>query len=207
MPIASGIFSKNEKKGIDMKVLLGDFDKRYIAAIKNGDKKAFAQVYEHYWKKLLTISFQHTKDKEMAEEIVQDVFISLWQRRDNLEIEHLSSYLATAVKFSTFKMLHRTRRQEMIRDAVLPKDDHQLDEEVIDARFLQEYVDGIVEKLPERCKLVFQLSRKEQKSHQEIAEELHISEKAVEANITRALKTLRINLRRVGFSLFFFLFL
>lgn len=207
MPIASGIFSKNEKKGIDMKVLLGDFDKRYIAAIKNGDKKAFAQVYEHYWKKLLTISFQHTKDKELAEEIVQDVFISLWQRRNNLEIEHLSSYLATAVKFSTFKMLHRTRRQEMIRDAVLPKDDHQLDEEVIDARFLQEYVDGIVEKLPERCKLVFQLSRKEQKSHQEIAEELHISEKAVEANITRALKMLRVNLRRVGFSLFFFLFL
>jgi|SRR5690606_15013379 len=207
MPIASGIFSKNEKKGIDMKVLLGDFDKRYIAAIKNGDKKAFAQVYEHYWKKLLTISFQHTKDKELAEEIVQDVFISLWQRRNNLEIEHLSSYLATAVKFSTFKMLHRTRRQEMIRDAVLPKDDHQLDEEVIDARFLQEYVDGIVEKLPERCKLVFQLSRKEQKSHQEIAEELHISEKAVEANITRALKMLRVNLRRVGFGLFFFLFL
>lgn len=189
-----------------MKVLLGDFDKQYVAAIKNGDKEAFAQVYEYYWKKLLAISFQHTKDKEMAEEIVQDVFISLWQRRNNLEIEHLSSYLATAVKFSTFKMLHRTRRQEMIRDAVLPKDDHQLDEEVIDARFLQEYVDGIVEKLPERCKLVFQLSRKEQKSHQEIAEELHISEKAVEANITRALKMLRINLRRVGFGLFFFLF-
>ncbi|PRD48949.1 RNA polymerase sigma-70 factor [Sphingobacterium haloxyli] len=191
-----------------MKVLFDNFDKKqYVTAIKNGDKEVFAQVYAYYWKRLLAISFQHTNDKEMAEEIVQDVFISLWQRRNILEIEHLSSYLATAVKFSTFKMLHRTRRQEMIRDAVLPKNDHQLDEEVIDARFLQEYVDGIVEKLPERCRLVFQLSRKDQKSHQEIAKELHISEKAVEANITRALKVLRINLRRVGFSLFFLFFI
>lgn len=190
-----------------IKVLLSNFDKQYVAAIKNGDKEAFAEVYEHYWKKLLALSFRHTKDKEMAEEIVQDVFVSLWQRRNDLEIEHLSSYLATAVKFSTFKRLHHARRQEMIRNAVLPKADQQLDEQAIDARFLQEYVDGIVEKLPDRCRLVFQLSRKDQKSHQEIAEELQISEKAVEANITRALKVLRINLRRVGFSMFFFFFL
>src|SRR5690606_12417246 len=194
------------KKGeMGMKNLPRDLDKRWVASLKRGDREAFAVIYEYYWKKLLAVSFQHTKDKEMAEGIVQDVFISLWQRRNNLEIESLSSYLATAVKFSTFKTLYRMRRQEMIRDAVLPKDDHQLDEQVIDVRFLQEYVDGIVEKLPERCKLVFQLSRKEQKSHQEIAEELRISEKAVEANITRAVKVLRINLRRVGFSLFFLL--
>lgn len=188
-----------------IKVLLNDFDKQYVAAIKNGDKEAFAHVYEYYWKKLLAVSFRHTKDKEMAEEIVQDVFVSLWQRRKDLEIEHLSNYLATAVKFATFKRLHRTRRQEMIREAILPKEAQQLDEQAIDARFLQEYIDGVVEKLPERCKLVFQMSRNAQKSHQEIAKELQISEKAVEANITRALKVLRVNLRRVGFSLLFFL--
>ena len=189
-----------------MKLFRADSDKQQIAAIRNGDEKAFARVYEHYWKKLLAISFQHTKDKGMAEEIVQEVFVSLWQRRNELEIQHLSSYLATAVKFATFKMLQRSRQQELIRDAVLPKDFQQLDEQAIDARFLQEYVDGIVEKLPERCKLVFQLSRDAQKSHQEIAQQLHISQKAVEANITRALKVIRINLRRVGFSLFLFLF-
>src|SRR5690606_5523362 len=189
-----------------MKLFRADSDKQQIAAIRNGDEKAFARVYEHYWKKLLAISFQHTKDKGMAEEIVQEVFVSLSQRRNELEIQHLSRYLATAVKIATFKMLQRSRQQELIRDAVLPKDCQRLDEQAIDARFLQEYVDGIVEQLPERCKLVFQLSRDAQKSHQEIAQQLHISQKAVEANITRALKVIRINLRRVGFSLFLFLF-
>src|SRR5690606_38580174 len=143
---------------IGMKLFMADLDWQQVADIRNGEENAFGRVYDHYWKKLLAISFQHTKDKGMAEEIVQEVFVSLWQRRNELEIQHLSSYLATAVKFATFKMLQRSRQQELIRDAVLPKDFQQLDEQAIDARFLQEYVDGIVEKLPERCKLVFQLS-------------------------------------------------
>ncbi len=67
-----------------MKLFRVDSDKQQIAAIRNGDEKAFARVYEHYWKKLLAISFQHTKDKGMAEEIVQEVFVSLWQRRNSL---------------------------------------------------------------------------------------------------------------------------
>lgn len=178
----------------------------WVSAIRSGDEEAFAQVYDHYWRTLLALSYQYTKDKALAEEIVQDVFVSLWQRRTDLVIDSLSAYLATAIKFSTFKALHRAKRQALIRETVLAQSSVQLDEEAIDARFLKEYVDGIVEKLPERCKLVFQMSRESHKSHQEIAQELAISEKAVEANITRALKVLRVNLRKVGFTLFFFLF-
>ncbi len=183
-----------------------DSESVWLAAIRDSDKEAFGQVYAHYWRKLLALSYQYTKDKEMAEEIVQDVFVSLWQRRADLIIDSLAAYLATAIKFSTFKALHRAKKQALIRESVLSHNYVQLDEEAIDARFLKEYVDGIVETLPERCKLVFQLSRESQKSHQEIAQELEISEKAVEANITRALKVLRLSLRKVGFSLFFFLF-
>ncbi|QBQ42075.1 RNA polymerase sigma-70 factor [Sphingobacterium psychroaquaticum] len=183
-----------------------EFEKKWIASIRIGDKEIFGEIYDHYWKRLLAISFQHTKDKELAEEIVQDVFVSVWQRRQDVQIDNLDRYLATAVKFSTFKFLQRRRRQELIREEVLPHDQMQLDEEAIDARFLQEYVNGVVETLPDRCRLVFQLSRSEQMTHREIADTLDISEKAVEANITRALKVLRVSLRKVGFTFLAFLF-
>ncbi|WP_085471107.1 RNA polymerase sigma-70 factor [Sphingobacterium psychroaquaticum] len=183
-----------------------EFEKKWIASIRIGDKEIFGEIYDHYWKRLLAISFQHTKDKELAEEIVQDVFVSVWQRRQDVKIDNLDRYLATAVKFSTFKFLQRRRRQELIREEVLPHDQMQLDEEAIDARFLQEYVNGVVETLPDRCRLVFQLSRSEQMTHREIADTLDISEKAVEANITRALKVLRVSLRKVGFTFLAFLF-
>ena len=186
--------------------MVKDLDNDWVVSLKEGSRDAFGEIYAHYWKSLLSVAYGHTKDKEMAEEIVQDVFVSLWQRRDQVDIQSLSAYLATAVKFATFKTLQRSRRQEQIREDVLPQHGQQLDEEAIDARFLKEYLDGVIENLPDRCRLVFQLSRDAQKSHQEIAEQLSISEKAVEANITRALKVLRVNLRRVGFGLFFFFF-
>ncbi|GGH30475.1 RNA polymerase sigma-70 factor [Sphingobacterium alkalisoli] len=174
-------------------------------ALVGGSEEAFATIYDRYWKILLGLAYKHTHDKMVAEEIVQEVFVSLWRRRTEVKIDTISSYLATAVKFATFKQIQRTRRQQEIRDAVLPVDTRQLDEEYIDARFLQEFIDGLVEKLPEKCQLIFRLSREEHKTNKEISSELNVTEKAVEAQITRALKTLRVNLRKVGFSLFFLL--
>lgn len=175
-------------------------------ALVEGSEEAFAAIYDRYWKILLGLAYKHTRDKMLAEEIVQEVFVSLWRRRTEVKIDALSSYLATAVKFTTFKQIQRTRRQEEIRDTVLPVDGKQLDEEYIDARFLQEYINGLVEKLPEKCQLIFRLSREEHKTNKEISSALNVTEKAVEAQITRALKTLRLNLRKVGFSFFLFLF-
>lgn len=182
-----------------------DLEKQWIVSLQQGDRQAFADIYDFYWKKLLAIAFTLTKDKDTAEEIVQEVFVSLWNRRESVKIVSLSHYLATAVKFSTFKALQRARRREEILSAEMSQDAFQQDQNTIDARFLQEYLHGVVDSLPERCKLVFQLSRDEHYSNREIAAELQISEKAVEANITRALKVLRVQLRKVGFIFLFFL--
>lgn len=182
-----------------------DLEKQWIVSLQQGDRQVFADIYDFYWKKLLSIAFNLTKDKESAEEIVQEVFVSLWKRRETLQILSLSHYLATAVKFSTFKVLQRARRHEQILNSEMPQLAYQQDQNMIDARFLQEYLHDVVNTLPERCKLVFQLSRDEYYSNREIAAELQISEKAVEANITRALKVLRVQLRKVGFIFLFFL--
>ncbi|WP_312185822.1 RNA polymerase sigma-70 factor [Sphingobacterium sp.] len=182
-----------------------DLEKQWLVSLQRSDREAFADIYDFYWKKLLSIAFTLTKNKETAEEIVQEVFVSLWNRREDVQISSLSHYLATAVKFSSFKSLQRARRREEILSSEILQVPYQQDQNTIDARFLQEYLHGVVDSLPERCRLVFQLSRDEHYSNREIATELQISEKAVEANITRALKVLRVQLRKVGFIFLFFL--
>ncbi|KKO90698.1 MULTISPECIES: RNA polymerase sigma-70 factor [Sphingobacterium] len=184
---------------------VADLEKHWLVSLQQGDRHVFADIYDFYWKRLLGIAYNLTKDKQTAEEIVQEVFVSLWNRREDVQINLLSQYLATAVKFASFKALQRARRHEQILNTAVVQPMFQQDQNTIDARFLQEYLHEVVETLPDRCKLVFQLSREEHFSNREIAAELQISEKAVEANITRALKVLRMQLRKVGFIFLFFI--
>lgn len=176
-------------------------DQELVRLLGKGDKIAYTEIYNRYWKKLLAIAYHHTKDKSAAEEIVQEVLISLWDRRTALHIEVLEYYLATAIKFAVFKSYTRKRRHDEIAQYYYTESTEsaeEVPEEMIEARFLKEYIDGVVEQLPEKCRLVFKYSRNEYKSNLEIAEELSISEKAVEAHITRAIKHLRGTLRRAG---------
>lgn len=174
-------------------------DRELVDLLAKGDSAAFTHIYETYWEKLLGIAYLHTQDKSDAEEIVQEVFLSLWNRREEVVIQSLENYLAKAVKFATLKKLTRTRLHQDIHSHILPKDYDSSLEEHIDAVFLKEYLDGLIDELPERCRLIFRYSRDSYKTNQEIARELDISEKAVEANITRALKKLRPQLRRGWF--------
>lgn len=180
-------------------------DKELVSSLKNGEEWAFTHIYEKYWKVLLAISYKSINDQVLAEGIVQEVFVSLWNRRNELEIERLEAYLATAVKFSTFKTIQRNKRHAEIEGSLKPEQDYYSEDENIEALFLKEYVSGIVEHLPTKCKLVFQLSRDQYLSNEEISQSLGISVKAVEAHITRAIKILRINLRKVGLEIIVFL--
>lgn|SRR5690606_14022494 len=180
-------------------------DIEFKAAWDAGNERAFVTIYDTYWSQLLAIAYRLTQDKEQSEEIVQEVFVSLWRRRHEVKIESVSAYLATAVKFSTFKMMQRTRRQRDLQVEFAPADLHD-EEKAIEAKFLKEYLDGVVEELPERCRLVFRMSREQSMSHKEISAELAISEKAVEAQITKALRVLKLSLRKVGFAFVFILF-
>jgi RNA polymerase sigma-70 factor (family 1) len=171
--------------------------KNLLLALRDGDENAFTTIYNTYWKKLLALAYANLKDKMLAEEVVQEVFISLWNRRFDQRIESLEAYLATAVKFSTFKSLHRNRRHSEIENQTETKD-YYIQDDVIESKFLKEYLDGVVEKLPDKCRLVFKLSRESYLSNKEIAKDLDISEKSVEAHITRALKLLKSNLQKAG---------
>lgn len=167
--------------------------------LKSGDHTAFNEIYHRYWNKLLAIAYNHTKDKSSAKEIVQELFVSLWNRRDNIDIKSLNCYMATAIKFSVYKQIDRGRRRREIENKEYKQDLYTEDEFNIEARFLQEYINAQVEQLPEKCRLVFNYSRIKGLTNPEIARAMDISEKTVEGHLTKGLKIIRLNLKNSGF--------
>jgi RNA polymerase sigma-70 factor (ECF subfamily) len=174
-------------------------EEELLQYLRKGEEKAFTEIYNRYWEKLIAVGYYHTHDKQAAEDIVHEVMISLWTRKDELKIYSLHSYLATAVKFSVFKSIIREkRRRELLLKRNIP--DHFSEvEEKLDARFLQEYLQGVVEQLPPKTKLVFSYSREDKLSVSEIAGKMDLSPKAVEYHMTKALKALRDKLGKIKF--------
>ena len=169
-------------------------DDELLRLLVERDECAFTEIYSRYWKKLIAIAYSHTKDKFAAEEIVQEVFLSVWTRCEIIRINSLKAYLATAVKFAVFKNVFNTNRRLKILGE-LAHTTAPLTDEVIHAKFLQEYINDVVEQMPEKCRLVYKYSRNEGLSAKEIAREMSIAEKTVEAHLTKALKILRLNLK------------
>ena len=163
-----------------------------------GDEDAFSMIYERYWKILMGMALNHTKDRCAAEDIVQEVFFSLWKRKNQLNINSLNAYLATAVKFTIFNQIKLEKRHSEIMDLNYVVSGNDLLEDKINAKFLQDYIDGIVEQLPEKSRLVYNYSRKKGLSNAEIAREMRITEKTVEGHLTKALKTLRLSVKEQG---------
>jgi len=171
-------------------------DHELIALLKEDDHAAFTEIYKRYWKKMLLIAWNHSHDKATSKDIVHDVFMGLWDRRNTVEILNLSAFLATSVKFSIFKFYQKESRRTELISQNYQFEELTNDEDKLDALFLNEYINGIVEEMPEKCRLVFSLSRDLGMKNAEIADKLNITEKGVEANLTRALKIIRAELKK-----------
>jgi len=172
-------------------------DDDLLNRLRFADDKAFSEIYNRYWEKLLAIGFFHLRSKQAAEDIVHEVMMSLWARKKDLAIQSLSSYLATAVKFTVFKSILRDkRRRELRQDQASPEE---LNEtmEILDGLFLQEHLSQIIERLPEKAKLVFTYSRERELTISQIAKKMNLSPKAVEYHMTKALRTLRDAVKKI----------
>ncbi|MBC9930174.1 RNA polymerase sigma-70 factor [Chitinophaga qingshengii] len=171
-------------------------DAALMASLREGDGHAFTELYQRYWKQLLGIAYAHCREKVTAEEMVQEVFMSLWNRRHELYIDNVNAYLATAVRLAVFKQYARQKRRHQLAEQTADPLIDSWDEEKIYTRFLQQQINGIVETLPDKCRLVFKLSREEGLSIPEVARRMGIAEKTAEAHLTKALKVLKVKLNR-----------
>ncbi|MGN7819343.1 RNA polymerase sigma-70 factor [Chitinophaga sp. 22536] len=171
-------------------------DADIMMSLRRDNGHAFAEIYNRYWKTLLAIAYHHCRDKTLAEEIVQEVFIGLWNRRHKKDIDNIEAYLATAVRLSVFKHYLRQKRRTAIIEQTAATIVSTQEEEKIYTRLLQQQINNIVETLPSQCRLVFRLSRTEGLTIPEIAKQLGIAGKTAEAHLTKALKVLKLKLNR-----------
>lgn len=177
-------------------------DKELTDLLKNRDHLAFTEVYNRYWRKLLMVAWNHSKENSAAKDIVHEVFMSLWERDHELEIHNLAAFLATAMRLRLFQHLQKEQRRLELAKTNYVFSELTDEEEKLDALFLKEYINGVVEEMPEKCRMVFRYSRDLGLKNSEIAEKINISEKGVEATLTRALKIIRWSLKGYGTVVF-----
>lgn len=170
-------------------------DQELIALLKGADHAAFTEIYKRYWKKLFTVAANKIADLEEAREIVQNIFISLWNRRNELEIKGtLGNYLAVSVKYRVINALDKQHNHQNYLESLSTSEVDDSTQEWLEFMQLKERLSILVAELPEKCRIVFQLSREQGLSQKEIAAELGISEKTVEGHLTKALKNLKTGL-------------
>ncbi|MBC6109068.1 RNA polymerase sigma-70 factor [Pedobacter sp. CCM 8938] len=163
-----------------------------ISLIERGQTATFTKFYTSYFEKLVLASDKYLKDIHEAEEIVQDVFLKVWENPEYLsEVKSIKSYLYRTVINSSINYFNRQKNieQHHLKLASELSDEYliNLDEENEMIVLLR----SEIEKLPAQCKKVFKLSRFESLKYKEIANQLDISEKTVENHIGNALKILR----------------
>ncbi len=181
-------------------------DVELIQCLKEkGDRAAFEELYNRYWKKLLVQALIKLKSEAEAEEVVQDVFMGLWERRGAIEIRKtFHTYMASCVKYQILTRLARQRKQIAFEQEsrLAISEGLNLTEDWLNYETTRRQIEETVHCLPEKCQLVFRLSREEGYSQKEIAEALGISTKTVETHLGKALKTIRTSIQGFLFSLF-----
>lgn len=172
-------------------------DDQLLPLLKDNNDAAFTEIYRRYWERLFIMAMHRLDNTEEARELVQDIFYNLWKKRHVLQLTYtLNTYLATAVKYEVLNRLASKNRQQRYRKHAA----RDWQEAVIDTENqlqfneLQEQLATLVKALPEKCRIVFQLSRDKGYSQRRIATELGIAEKTVEAHLSAALRKLKAGL-------------
>lgn len=163
-----------------------------LQLLKQGDREAFTQLYERYWLKLFDNAFKRLANREQAEDIVQNIFVRFWQRREELNIIDLPAYLFTALRYNLLDFVARTKTADTFYEpfeALLSESD--LPDSVLIAKDFMNLVYSYADTLPDKRREIFLLHIKNKLSTKEIAATLGISQKTVQNQLRAAQLGLR----------------
>lgn len=169
-------------------------DQQLADLLRSGDGRAFKIIYEKYWPKLYFVAAKRLNNNREAEEVVQDIFLNLWKKREGFYLKiNLDHYLAVAVKFEVYKHRAAKAKQETLASNLSNEYAGYVNTEWdrYDLDALQKQLEHTIQSLPTKCKMVFTMSRETDMTNKQIALDLEISEKTVEKHITHALKVLK----------------
>lgn len=179
-------------------------DLELTGLLKKGDNLAFSEIYNRFQGVLYVYACKITKDTDEAEDIVQEVFLYLWDKRNTITLQSsISSYLYSAVRYKFFNLLDRKKiradYQESFRSFI--NQGEYITDDYIREREFSKLIESEIAALPDKMREVFELSRKFNLSRKEISAHLNISEKTVKNQINNALKILRKRLGLLAFLL------
>ncbi len=178
----------------------------FLAGLKSGDEKIFKMVMDTWYTQLFNFANGYLLNEENSKEVVQDVFLQLWDNRKKLAANTvINAYLFTLTRNRCIDLIRRERLLLQFRTDKQAEYDrltegfHALSDTILDNIFaseLQEEIDQLINSLPEQCRKVFILSRSNGLKNREISDILNLSLKTVESHMTKALKTIRNSLEK-----------
>jgi RNA polymerase sigma-70 factor (family 1) len=172
-------------------------DAELLALIQQDERDAFKAIYNRYWSKLYISAYKILRDRYHSEDIVQEVLLKLWLKRSDNNIECLNAYLHNAVRFQVFNNIRNGKvRASLFVEIGELFVENDAENNLLSSDFNRKLEASIIE-LPQKCRKIFLLSRREQMSTKEIADRLDISPKTVENQLTIALRRLRTSFGRV----------
>ena len=170
-----------------------------LAELAKSNRKAFRKLFDLYWESMFINAKTAIGDESVAKDIVQDIWVRLWQQREALEIRGFEAYIFRAVQNGCFKYF-RDKKFDRVRLNVIESSQPINKPDIVKQHDLEETQSLIrqsLNKLPSRCKQIFELSRMEQYSNEEIASQLGISKRSVENQISLAMKSIRASLTTI----------
>lgn len=173
--------------------------KELLIQISKGDTNSFRLFYERFFQKVWHIARCFNKSEAICEEIVSDVFIGVWLNKEKLpEIQNIEAYLYIVTRNKAFNYYDKADRIPMVLcdSPVEQSVDCGNPEDILISTEMEQALQKSIMSLPERCRIIFQLSRDEQLTHRQIAEMLSISENTVHAQMVTALKKLYDSLKK-----------
>lgn len=178
-------------------------DKILLNGFLQGDEAAFIEIYDRYWYRLFLSAYRRVRDKAEAEELVQNLFLKLWEKRTSLQIDQLENYLFSAIRHNTIDFLNK----QMVADKyveyqkIYTARECNDTEEIVQYRDLEAALEKGLRALSGKSEKVFRLYRLDHWSIEQIASHLHLSEKTVHYHLTKSLKFIRNYLLQATLSL------
>lgn len=172
-------------------------------SFKKGEEAAFTYFYDKFFRRITSFSVQFIYDTDEAENLTQEAFINLWQNRENIDsINGIQSFLYTYAKSKCLNLIRHNKVKDKFKNDLLNQKERELDIEVLNSiQFdtlelteLERLIQEAINDLPPKTREVFIKKRFENKKNAEIAEEMNVTLKAVEAHMTKALKILKVKL-------------
>lgn len=173
-------------------------EKELIQGLQNGNELAFESIFRSYYARLCNFAYSFLEDKDESEEVVQSTFLTIWEKHDSIDINvSLKSYLYRAVNNSCLNRIKHVKVKTAHKESTMGnvQDFNDDASENLISKELEHQIEVAINSLPPKCEMVFRLSRFENLSYAEIAQQMDISVKTVENHMIKALKVLREELK------------